>query len=56
MRAIALITTMLLLSLWGCVATEEYINVEDSETEMTYSVSKSAYDWFNQGNQLYNKR
>jgi tetratricopeptide (TPR) repeat protein len=55
MRAIALIVIMSLLIFWGCTTAEEYIKIEDYETGMTYSVSKSALDWFNKGNQLYTK-
>ncbi|MFZ2470447.1 MAG: tetratricopeptide repeat protein [Methanothrix sp.] len=46
---------MSLLLFMGCTATEEYIEVKDSETGMTQLVSKAAMDWLNQGSQLYNK-
>jgi len=55
MRAIALITIISLLIFLGCTAAEEHIKLEDSETGMTYSVSKSAMDWSNKGSQLYDK-
>lgn len=55
MRIFTLITTMSLLLFMGCTAAEEYIKIEDSETGMTYSVSKSTLDWFDKGAQLYTK-
>lgn len=54
MKVITLISTMFLLILVGCMAAEEYVQVEDSVTGWTSPVLKSVDNWFVKGNQLRN--
>lgn len=55
MKVIALISTMFLLILVGCMSAEEYVQVEDSVTGWTSPVLKSVLDWFTKGDQLRSK-